>query len=609
MGDGLYIIDSFTLTARPDAVPHDVLLEVRTPISACKGATGRLLNQLPEMLIIAQPGKLQFVNQGVVEFTGANAGCLLGQDPEAPPETSLLHLIHPDDGAVVAGIFEAYAQQARAKAAAGGSGVAPPLIASPAPASSQPRAADDGNDDFGGVSSLPGTARVPQDVGCGDASEMSTDGVIAPPVTLATAPHRAGGSSARFAAEGGGATWEAGDTVSRPVSQQQSATSTSESSAATALGNRAADDTDGCRAPAPRSHGMLRREPPTIVEYRVRSAAGGYRWVRASVARLPCAENAPGQVELIFRCVDIQEVKELQSQLEGERNVLRAVLHHLPVGACVVSPRGDVTLMNRELVEVWRGNTRPNTSMEEYDQWVGFHPDGRRYEVMDWPMARSLTSGEVISNEEHIIGYADGTRGVVRLSTVPVYGGDGKLVAGVLVGQNVTHEKEMEEQRARLAASQQAADAMRALMVGPQRPGRCGPVVLVSCAGRVHADLLRVKIAHRGQRYAWRILYMPAFLSPGARDVCALRSHAACSPLALDRPVSSFSANSLSRTAATPGQREPRAAHPTARNNRLHRSAVADARHRRAARIRADDSGVRAPAVDSHLRRARLLAH
>jgi PAS domain-containing protein len=394
MGDGLYVTDSFTLiaSALPDAgaVPHDVLLEVRTPISACQGATGRLLNQLPEMLVIAQPGKLQFLNQGVVEFTGANAGCLLGQDPEAPPETSLLHLVHPDDGAVVAGIFEAYAQQARAEAAAGGSGVTPPLIESPAAGSSRPRAAADDDDDCGGVSSLPGTARVPQDAGCGDASEMSANGVTRS-VTLATAPHRAGGSSARFAAEGGGATLEASETniAASPVRQQPITTGASESSAATAHGNRAADDTDGCHAPAPRNHGMLRREPPTVVEYRLKSAAGGYRWVRASVARLPCAENAPGQVELIFRCVDIQELKELQSQLEGERNVLRAVLHQLPVGACVVSPTGNVTLMNQQLNDIWQGGShlRLQANVDEYDQWVGFHPDGRRYGAMDWPMA------------------------------------------------------------------------------------------------------------------------------------------------------------------------------------------------------------------------------
>jgi hypothetical protein len=105
----------------------------------------------------------------------------------------------------------------------------------------------------------------------------------------------------------------------------------------------------------------------------------------------------------------------------------------------------------------------------------------------------------VISNEEHILGRADGTSCVVRVSTAPVYDGDANLVAGVLVGHDITHEKEMEEQRARLAASQQAADAMRALMVSnatSNKPCRRGVLELdvwaltrcvqLCCDGAVH---------------------------------------------------------------------------------------------------------------------------
>jgi PAS domain-containing protein len=478
MGDGLYVVDSFLLPALPDTVPHDAVLEVRTPISACNGTTGRLLNQLPEMLLIAQPGKLQFVNQGLVEFLGANAGCLLGQDPDAPPESSLLQLVHPDDGAVVAGIFEAYALQARAEAAAGGSGAAAPVAQSAGAASSPPRAAAAANDVDGckEVSSPPGTARAPQDASSGNGREMSTDGVTPSPVELATASNGAGGSSACAAAEGDRAMLgsESSETEARPGSLQSSAASTSEGSTAPAPGTLGAGSTEGLHAPAPHDHGMLRQERPMIAEYRLKSAAGGYRWVRASVARLPCAETAPGQVELVFRCVDIQELRELQCQLEGERNVLRAVLHQLPVGACVVSPAGNVTLMHQQLNDIWRGASqlRLQASLGEYGEWVGFHPDGRRYGAMDWPMARSLTHGTVFSNEEHILGRADGTRCTVRVSTAPVYGGNGDLIAGVLVGQDVTDEKGMEEERGRMAASQQAADAMRALMVSPQQVGR-----------------------------------------------------------------------------------------------------------------------------------------
>jgi PAS domain-containing protein len=164
--------------------------------------------------------------------------------------------------------------------------------------------------------------------------------------------------------------------------------------------------------------------------------------------------------------VDIQELKDLQAKVEDERALLTAAINQLPVGCAVVKPTGAISLFNPELRRLFAGAPVDTTaSVEQYGEWVGFHPDGRRYAAMDWPMARSLVKGEVVAGEDHIIGLSNGSRGIARVNTAPVYSSNGTLIAGVMVVEDITQEKQRAEDRTHFEAVQRAADAMRSLMV------------------------------------------------------------------------------------------------------------------------------------------------
>jgi PAS domain-containing protein len=205
---------------------------------------------------------------------------------------------------------------------------------------------------------------------------------------------------------------------------------------------------------------------PSEEECRILAANGTYRWCRTYIARVGCTEPRPGHVELLFYAVDIQELKDLQAKVEDERALLTAAINQLPVGCAVVKPTGAISLFNQELRRMFAGAPVGTTnSVEQYGEWVGYHPDGRRYEAMDWPLARSLVKGEVIAGEDHIVGLSDGSRGIARVNTAPVYSSSGTLIAGVMVIEDVTQEKQRAEDRTRFEAVQRAADAMRSLMV------------------------------------------------------------------------------------------------------------------------------------------------
>jgi PAS domain-containing protein len=67
-----------------------------------------------------------------------------------------------------------------------------------------------------------------------------------------------------------------------------------------------------------------------------------------------------------------------------------------------------------------------------------FHSDGSAYEATDWPLARSLMTGEVVRGEDTIFERKDGTRGTVRIWCAPTRNTEGTIVAAVGVAEDVT---------------------------------------------------------------------------------------------------------------------------------------------------------------------------
>jgi PAS domain S-box-containing protein len=166
---------------------------------------------------------------------------------------------------------------------------------------------------------------------------------------------------------------------------------------------------------------------------------------------------------MVGTLVDIHESKLLQQRLEEERAMLAAVLENLPVGACVAKPGGELTVINKKLVEIWGGVQSQSKSAAEYGEWRGYHPDGRRYAGTDWPLARSL-NGEVVVEEETVIERCDGRRAIATISSHPVYNSTGEIIAGVVTVTDVTELRRMQEAEGRRIAAEKVAEATRSLI-------------------------------------------------------------------------------------------------------------------------------------------------
>jgi PAS domain S-box-containing protein len=140
------------------------------------------------------------------------------------------------------------------------------------------------------------------------------------------------------------------------------------------------------------------------------------------------------------------ENSRLYTDLDTERSRLQAVVRQVPAGLLIAEvPTGGIVLANARAHDIIRQTTLRVGSVAEYAQYHGFHPDGRRYEPEEWPLARAQRTGETVDAEEIEIYRADGTRGWLSASAAPVRDAQGRIIAAVAVFQDITERRRREE--------------------------------------------------------------------------------------------------------------------------------------------------------------------
>ncbi len=142
---------------------------------------------------------------------------------------------------------------------------------------------------------------------------------------------------------------------------------------------------------------------------------------------------------------DITEAKKIQARLDERTRLLETILEQMPFAVIVgEAPTGKLVFANRRMNQVWRHPLIHSSNIDEYGDWVGFHKDGRRYKGEDWPLARAIAKGEIIINEDTDVLFGDGTRGVLRLTAAPIRDNEGKILAGVVLCEDVTERIQSE---------------------------------------------------------------------------------------------------------------------------------------------------------------------
>ena len=139
------------------------------------------------------------------------------------------------------------------------------------------------------------------------------------------------------------------------------------------------------------------------------------------------------------------------------RGMLDAVVAQMPIGVTVVDRDGSVLFRNeadlRTLVGV-AGHT-PAPTAPSADRAgplvpgaaVAYRTDGERYGASDWPVLRSLRSGEAVADEEIALRRADGTSAIIMQTSAPVRDRAGQVLGAVVVTLDVTERRAAEQLR------------------------------------------------------------------------------------------------------------------------------------------------------------------
>jgi PAS domain S-box-containing protein len=129
---------------------------------------------------------------------------------------------------------------------------------------------------------------------------------------------------------------------------------------------------------------------------------------------------------------------------------LEILLGQLDDAVAFVDRDGAILLTNRA-EELPAARATPQTA--DLSQALdSFHPDGRRYETAEWPLLRSIRTGEAISGEEFYRLARDGSRRSFSCNSAPIHDENGRLTGAVLVTRDVSGRKRAQEQLAYLLA-------------------------------------------------------------------------------------------------------------------------------------------------------------
>src|SRR5215471_8414603 len=139
------------------------------------------------------------------------------------------------------------------------------------------------------------------------------------------------------------------------------------------------------------------------------------------------------------------ERERLLGEIETERALLRRILEQMPIGVSIAeAPSGRLIFHNLEAIRLLRHPLLSSETYSAYVQYGALHEDGTPYRPEEYPAARSLLSGEIVSSEEIRYRRGDGTETVFSVNSAPIYNGDGRMILTVVTFIDIAEQKQAE---------------------------------------------------------------------------------------------------------------------------------------------------------------------
>jgi PAS domain S-box-containing protein len=169
------------------------------------------------------------------------------------------------------------------------------------------------------------------------------------------------------------------------------------------------------------------------------------------------------------------EREQLLQALERERAQFEAVLQQMPAGVLIAEAASEkLVLANEQAKRIVGYDYEESHVLEGYapiTPFQAFRPNGQIYAPDEYPLPRSLRTGEIIVNEELELRYEDGNRTIIAVNSSPILDKQGQIVAAVVIFQDITERKQTEallqQQREALENQQKWLEMVLDLMPTP----------------------------------------------------------------------------------------------------------------------------------------------
>ena len=149
---------------------------------------------------------------------------------------------------------------------------------------------------------------------------------------------------------------------------------------------------------------------------------------------------------VVITFVDITARKIAEQAIEVAQARLQAVIEQMPAAVLMVeASTGELLLANRHAAMLFNQPFplpfigHPWVSV--YSALRGFHADGRPFETQEWPLARTLATGEVVLDEEFNFVRPDNSPATISMSASPLRNASGEMVAAVAAFWDNTERK------------------------------------------------------------------------------------------------------------------------------------------------------------------------
>ena len=168
-------------------------------------------------------------------------------------------------------------------------------------------------------------------------------------------------------------------------------------------------------------------------------------WVRVTAALVLDESGAPNCSVGFLEA--ISDRKQMQEDLEQNRNLLRSVISDVPVAIMACDLAGQMFLSNSAAMKLFSIDTSTasgDTSGRYKPRIEVFLPDGvTRVPIEQTPLPRALR-GETVSNVELILVEPGGKARTMLGSARQLFGAGGECMGAVAVAQDITERKEAE---------------------------------------------------------------------------------------------------------------------------------------------------------------------